>query len=97
MEEYVRTSLQRFQYSDQFKETAAFRIIFRGEEPSHAMANLDIHNDYTLCNWLRIRPRWWPSTVRPPRRTSPLVATVLLGPMPLFCTVQLPTPVLEPL
>ena len=50
MEEHIRALLQRFQYSEQFKETAAFRIVFGGEEPSQMMADLDIHNSYTLRN-----------------------------------------------
>ena len=33
-EEHIRALLQHFQYSEQFKETAAFRIVFGGEEPS---------------------------------------------------------------
>ena len=49
-EEHIRALLQRFQYSEQFKETAAFRIVFGGEEPSQVMADLDIHNSYTLRN-----------------------------------------------
>ena len=31
MEEHIRALLQRFQYSAQFKETAAFRIVFGSE------------------------------------------------------------------
>jgi transposase len=46
MEDHIRALFQRFQYSEQFKETAAFRIVFRGEEPSQVMADLDIHNSY---------------------------------------------------
>ena len=50
IEEHIRALLQRFQYSEQFKETAAFRIVFGVEEPSQVMADLDIHNSYTLRN-----------------------------------------------
>ena len=57
MEEYIRALLQRFQYSEQFKETAAFRIVFGGEEPSQVMADLDIHNSYTLRNWVSLYQR----------------------------------------
>jgi transposase-like protein len=46
--------LQRFQYSEQFKETAAFRIVFGGEEPSQVMADLAIHNSYALRNWVSL-------------------------------------------
>ena len=54
MEEHIRALLQRFQYSEQFKETAAFRIVFGGEAPSQVVADLDIHNSYTLRNWVSL-------------------------------------------
>ena len=57
MEEHIRALLQRFQYSEQFQETAAFRIVFGGEEPSQVMADLDIHNSYTLRNWVSLYQR----------------------------------------
>ena len=52
MEKHTRALLQRFQHSEQFKETAAFRIVFGGEPPSQVMADLDMHNSYTLRNWV---------------------------------------------
>jgi transposase-like protein len=52
MQDHIRELLQRFQYSEQLKETAAFRILFGGEDPSQVMADLDIHNGYTLRNWV---------------------------------------------
>ena len=51
MEEHIRGLLQRFQYSEQFKEPAAFRLVFGGEEPSQVMADVDIHNSYALRTW----------------------------------------------
>ena len=57
MEEHIRALPQRFQYSEQFKETAVFRIVFGGEEPSQVMADLDIHNSYTLRNWVSLYQR----------------------------------------
>ena len=57
MEAHIRALLPRFQYSEQFKETAAFRIVFGGEEPSQVVANLDIHNSYTLRNWVSLYRR----------------------------------------
>ena len=57
MEEHIRALLQRFQYSEQFKETVAFRIVFGGEEPSQVMADLDIHNSYALRNWVSLYQR----------------------------------------
>jgi transposase len=57
MEEHIRALLQRFQYSEPFKEAAAFRIVFGGEEPSQVMADLDIHNSYALRNWVSLYQR----------------------------------------
>ena len=57
MEEHIRALLQRFQYSEQFKKTAVFRIVFGGEEPSQVVADLDIHNSYTLRNWVSLYQR----------------------------------------
>lgn len=57
MEEHIRALLQRFQYSEQFKETAAFRIVFGGETLSQVMADLDIHNSYALRNWVSLYQR----------------------------------------
>ena len=57
MEAHIRALLPRFQYSEQFKERAAFRIVFGGEEPSHVMADLDVHNSYTLRNWVSLYRR----------------------------------------
>jgi transposase len=61
MEEPIRALLQRFQYSEQFKETAASRMVFRGEEPSQVMADFDIHNGYTLRNWVSLDQRKLPT------------------------------------
>ncbi|HEX8426129.1 transposase [Hymenobacter sp.] len=52
MQDHIRDLLHRFQYSEQLKETAAFRILIGGEDPRHVMADLDIHNSYTLRNWV---------------------------------------------
>jgi len=57
MEEHIRALLQRFQCSEQFKGTAVFRIVFGGEEPSHVMADLGIHNSYALRNWVNLYQR----------------------------------------
>ncbi len=54
MEEHICALLPRFQCSEQFEETAAFRIVFRDEELSHVMVDWDIHNSYTLRNWVRL-------------------------------------------
>lgn len=54
MQEHIQELLQRFQYSEQLKETAVFRILFGGEDPSHVMVDLDIHSRYTLLNWVSL-------------------------------------------
>ncbi|MEJ7660193.1 MAG: transposase [Hymenobacter sp.] len=57
MEAHIQELLTRFQYSEQLRETAVFRILFGGEEPSQVMADLDIHNSYTLRNWVSLYQR----------------------------------------
>lgn len=57
MQDHIQDLLQRFQYSEQLRETAVFRILFGGEEPSQVMADLDIHNSYTLRNWVSLYQR----------------------------------------
>jgi transposase len=57
MEEHIRALLQCFQYSEQFKETAAFRIVIGGETLNQVMADLDIHLSYTLRNWVSLYQR----------------------------------------
>ena len=52
MQDHIRDLLNRFQYSEQLKESAVFRILFGGEDLSQVMADLDIHNSYTLRNWV---------------------------------------------
>ncbi|QNE42409.1 hypothetical protein F1C16_22610 (plasmid) [Hymenobacter sp. NBH84] len=52
MQDHIRDLLHRFQYSEQLKEAAAFRILIGGEDPRHVMVDLDIHNSYTLRNWV---------------------------------------------
>ena len=52
MQDHIRDLLNRFQYSEQLKESAVFRMLFGGEDPSQVMADLDIHNSYTLRNWV---------------------------------------------
>ena len=57
MEEHIRALLQRFQYREHFKETAVFRIVFGGETLNQVVADLDIHNSYTLRNWVSLYQR----------------------------------------
>ena len=42
MEDHTRALFQRFRYSEHFKETAVFRIVFRGESPSHMVPDQDV-------------------------------------------------------
>ena len=57
MQDHLQDLLTRFQYSEQLRETAVFRILFGGEEPSQVMADLDIHNSYTLRDWVSLYQR----------------------------------------
>ena len=41
MEENIRALLQRFQYSEQFKETAAFRIVLQGKSTKRLVSDFD--------------------------------------------------------
>lgn len=54
MQDHIRDLLSRFQYSDQLKETAVFRILFGGEDVSQVMADLGIHSGYTLRSWVQL-------------------------------------------
>ena len=54
MQDHIRDLLSRFQYSEQLKETAVFRILFGGEKPNQVMADLGIHSGYTLRNWIQL-------------------------------------------
>ena len=57
MQDHLQDLSQRFQYSEQTRETAVFRILFGGEEVSQVMADLEIHNSYTLRNWVSLYQR----------------------------------------
>jgi len=52
MQNHIQELLTRFQYGEALRETAVFRILFGGEAPSQVMADLNIHNGYTLRNWV---------------------------------------------
>lgn len=54
MQDHIRDLLSRFQYSNELKETAVFRILFGGEEVSQVMADLGIHSGYTLRSWVQL-------------------------------------------
>ena len=54
MQDHIRDLLSRFQYSEQLRETAVFRILFGGEEVSQVMADLGIHSGHTLRSWVQL-------------------------------------------
>ena len=45
MQDHIRDSLNRFEYSPQLRETAVFRILFDGQELSQVVTDLGIHMD----------------------------------------------------
>ena len=53
MQDHIRDLRSRFQYSEQLRETAVFRIPFGGEDVSQVMEDLGIHSGYTLRNWVQ--------------------------------------------
>lgn len=53
MHDHIRDSLKRFNYSEQLKEAAVFRILFHGEDPSQVATHLGIHSTYTLTHWVK--------------------------------------------
>lgn len=57
MQDHLKDLLQRLQSSEQLRETAVSRSLFDGEEPSHVMADLEIHNSYTQRNWVSLYQR----------------------------------------
>lgn len=44
MQDHIRDLLSRFQYSEQLRETAVFRILSGGEDISQVMEDLGIHS-----------------------------------------------------
>ena len=54
MQDHIRDSLNRFQYSEQLKETAVYHVLFGGEELSEVVTDLGIHSSYTLRSCLKM-------------------------------------------
>lgn len=52
MEEHLKELLSRYQYSDEIKEEAVFRVMFGGENISEVADLLGIPSYYTINNWL---------------------------------------------
>lgn len=53
MEDHIKDLLISYQYSEEVKEQAAFRVIFGGESPNQVMEELNIQNAYTINNWVK--------------------------------------------
>ena len=54
MQDHIRDLLSRFQYSEQLRETAVFRILFGGEDVNQVMTDLGIHSGYTIRSWVQL-------------------------------------------
>ncbi|MBC3539033.1 hypothetical protein ACFSC6_10850 [Rufibacter sediminis] len=52
MEDHIRELLSRYQYSDEVKEAAAFRVLFGGEDAKQIMQELGIHSVKTVHHWV---------------------------------------------
>lgn len=52
MEEHLKELLSRYQYSEEIKEEAVFRVMFGGENISEVAGLLGIQSYYTISNWL---------------------------------------------
>ena len=54
MNSYIQTLLEQRQYSPEVKEQAVLRVLFGGEDPYLVIENLEIHDIYTLNNWVNV-------------------------------------------
>jgi transposase-like protein len=52
MEDHIRELLNRYQYSEEIKEAAAFRVFFGGEDAKQIMQELGIHSIQTIYHWV---------------------------------------------
>ena len=52
MEDHIRELLNRYQYSEEVKEAAAFRVLFGGEDVKQIMQELSIHSVKTIHHWV---------------------------------------------
>ncbi|CAM3819118.1 transposase [Pontibacter korlensis] len=52
MEDHIRELLSRYQYSEEVKEAAAFRVLFGGEDAKDIMQELGVHNVKTIHHWV---------------------------------------------
>ncbi len=52
MQDHIRELLNRYQYSEEVKETSAFRVLFGGEDAKQIMQELGIHSIQTIYHWV---------------------------------------------
>ena len=52
MEDHIKELLNRYQYSEEVKEAAAFRVLFGGEDAKQVMQELGVHNVKTIHHWV---------------------------------------------
>jgi len=52
MEEHIKDLLSRYQYSEELKEEASFRVVFGGENPQVVAEILGVHSTYLISGWV---------------------------------------------
>jgi len=52
MNEHIQSLLAQREYSDEFKEEAAIRVLFPGQDPSEVAECMEIPNLHTLKHWV---------------------------------------------
>lgn len=52
IEDYIQEPLNRYQYSEEVKEAAAFHVLFGGEDARQNMQELGIHSVKTIHHWV---------------------------------------------
>ncbi len=52
MQDHIRELLNRYQYSEEFKEAVAFRVLFGGEDAKQIMQELGIYSIQTIYHWV---------------------------------------------
>jgi len=52
MEEHFKELLSSYQYSEEVKQEAIFRVIFGGEDIHHVAEVLEIRSYYTINSWI---------------------------------------------
>jgi transposase len=52
MEEHIKELLGRYQYSEELKEEAAFRVLFGGEDIHEVAEILGVQSTYSINSWV---------------------------------------------